>query len=284
MISALRFGGLGVLAAAALGLSAGVFGCSSSSSSGSPAASSAATCSQICTPSVAAHCPNDAPDCMGLCTQEQASVPAACQPQNQALITCAVHASYDCDSTGESTPIGCDSQISAYGACLAANPSTATGGADGGAAAGSDAGGPGNPGTGTTPGACQLPGNSCGDCVATSCCTETQACGANAHCSLLSTCLTRCISTDQACTSACSNLYPDATSLYNNSTNCVSQSCTYACTQPPAGCTYVADPSGDGCPSSEFPIPWSCPSGPPQEPVPCNTAPDGTPNVYCCLE
>ena len=280
MISALRFDVLGALVAAAGGLSAGVGGCSSSS--GSPAASSAGSCSQICAPILAAHCPNDAPDCMGSCAQEQASVPAGCQPQNQALITCALHASYACDSTGEASPTGCDSQISAYATCLETNT---TGGVDGGSAAGPDAAGiTANPGQGTGAADCQTSGNSCSDCVATSCCTETEACNANSHCSLLSTCLTRCISTDQACTSACRNLYPDATSLYDNAANCVSQSCTYACTQPPANGTYVADPSADGCASTGFPVPWSCESGPPQEQVPCNAAPDGTPNVYCCLE
>lgn len=259
---------------------AALAGCSSSSSSGSGA--NAATCAQVCVPESAAHCPNDPPDCTGACTSVVAMTPAACQSQQHSLLTCAAHATFTCDANGESNPVGCDAQINAYAGCIAANPSgTAGGTSDGGHATltGNDAGGTMNPS-----GACQGNGTSCNDCVATSCCTETTACNDASHCSLLSTCLTRCISTDQSCTSACRNLYPDATSLYDNSANCVSQSCTYACDQPPAGCTYVADPNADNCASTGYPIPWSCPGAAPQEQTPCAAPPDGAQDVYCCLQ
>jgi hypothetical protein len=190
-----------------------------------------------------------------------------------------MYATFACDSTGEASPVGCDSEIAGYAGCLQANPSTAGEGGAGVTATGDAGEGNPNPSSG-----CQTTGSSCNDCVATSCCTETQVCNADSSCSLLSTCLTRCISTDQACTSACRNLYPSATGRYDNVANCVSQSCTYACTEPPAGCTYVSEVSATGCSSTSFPVPWSCASGPPQEPVPCDAAPSGAANVYCCLE
>jgi hypothetical protein len=275
-MSILRYFVVAAVAGAALA------GCSSSSS-GSGSGANGVTCAQVCVPQNAAHCPSDPPDCTGSCASAVAATPAACQSQQQSLLTCAVHATFTCDATGLSNPVGCDTQINAYAGCIAANPSGTTGGTnDGGQSTlpGNDAGGTMNP----SGGACGANGTSCSDCVATSCCTETTACGADSHCSLLSTCLTRCISTDQSCTSACSNLYPDATSLYNNVSNCVSQSCTYACDTPPAGCTYVADPSADNCASTGFPLPWSCPGGAPQQQTPCAAPPDGAQDVYCCLQ
>ena len=122
----------------------------------------------------------------------------------------------------------------------------------------------------------------CGQCAQSKCCTEIQACAADANCTTLQTCLLRCTATDQGCIDACDNLYPDSITVLNNATNCSSQECTYSCTQPPAGCTNLPLDTTGNCDQTQFPLAWDCPGGQPEQT--CVDAPSGKANEYCCLQ
>jgi hypothetical protein len=120
----------------------------------------------------------------------------------------------------------------------------------------------------------------CSACINAGCCTQSTACAANADCNTLQVCLARCVSTDQLCTKACSDMSPNGVNDYNNVSNCTSK-CDYACSTPPSGCTHKALGTDGRCKETPFPLLWNCPAGAP-EPE-CVTSPDGTANDYCCL-
>jgi len=134
--------------AVAIGISLGA--CSTSSNDGG-----GGNCGKICATMKAAQCKNDdLTSCEMQCQAQSSST--TCRAQADAVAACWASATFTCDADGISEAKACESQVSAYGACLSGGTGSGSAGTGGsgnsstatGSTTGSGTGGSGNGGTG----------------------------------------------------------------------------------------------------------------------------------------
>jgi len=195
----------------------GAVGCSSSSGGAvadGGAGSSADTCALKCARSNAAHC-GDEGTCQTECVQELALTPASCKPQLDALIGCALTATYTCVDMKSSA---CEGQLRTLNTCIEGAPAIDAGTTPGNT---SDAG------TGTID-ICTADSadDACLACLQTSCCQQLRTCVGTQACFTAFTCSTACLADDEACLSECFASQPaGVTELLQ----CERASCVTAC-------------------------------------------------------
>jgi hypothetical protein len=116
--------------------------------------------------------------------------------------------------TGGKDPTGTNSttgNMVTTGATMATTTATTTGPGTGGAGGGAECAG-----------ALELSGvtPACNDCLNTSCCSQSQACAAEAECTGLLTCQVECPQGDQACLQACIDAAPVGAPLLESFDDC----------------------------------------------------------------
>jgi hypothetical protein len=101
--------------------------------------------------------------------------------------------------------------------CTIQPPSSGTGGTGGGTAG--SGGGTSGSGGGS--------GDECEGCIESQCASEAQACGSNAQCADLLSCVFEC--EDDPCVDACASTYPEGVTPLNTYLGCVQSNCGAAC-------------------------------------------------------
>ncbi|MDB4975565.1 MAG: hypothetical protein JWN48_3906 [Myxococcaceae bacterium] len=244
------FGGLSVFVA--------VVACGDDGGGSHPTSDLSTLCARGCVRANAASCAGDnKATCESECVSSFSTVPSVCTSQLNAELQCASKATFTCDSTQQSAPVGCDAQLAALTSCITANsptpgptnidagvPTTVRDaaiplrdaasldhpdsavpvfGADSGISSAGDGG--------AARCSAKDPSNTCQTCSATKCCAEVLDC--DAECISVSNCASAC-DNDPNSTDACYDACADAGTVagvdkFNALAYCLEDFCELQC-------------------------------------------------------